>query len=159
MSSSASSSTSYPLASRKVWVGNLDPRVTEYQLLKLAEPFGAIEKLDFVYGLDHSGANRVPRGFAFVAYKTPESALKAIRQLDGVKLLNRPLRVKPAKSAGGEKRPLKDNDDKERDAKMAKMAKEDKIKAMEAKLKAMQEGDDQDSSFKLAVQKTKEMKK
>ncbi len=61
MDSHSSSSPLPTLASAsKVWIGNLGSKVSEAHVLKLAKPFGAIEKLDFVYGLNDKG-ERVPR--------------------------------------------------------------------------------------------------
>jgi RNA recognition motif-containing protein len=75
-------------SSRKVWLGNVDPRVSEYQLLKAASAFGRIETFDFVYGVDGAG-RRVPKGFAFVTFAANIAAEKAIAGLDGVRIGDR----------------------------------------------------------------------
>lgn len=66
---------------RRLWIGNLDPRVNEYQLLKLTEKFGKIEKFDLLYHRSGPQANK-PRGYAFVTYEKPENALEAKIHLD-----------------------------------------------------------------------------
>ena len=126
----------------KIWLGNLDAKVSEFQVLKLAEHFGKIEKLDFVYGVSADGAKRTPKGYAFVTFESAASAQNAMRSLDGAKLLGRAIRAKPAKDAA-KKRPSTSS---EASTSKSKAAKLDKIKAMEAKLKAMQKDED----FKLA---------
>ena len=140
----------------KVWVGNLPPTATEYQVLKLAEPFGKIAKLDFVYGVNARGG-RVPRGFAFVSFANAAAASRAVAALDGAKMGGKTLKVSLAHSRDrgisgvGGKRTLEQ-------ARAAMSAggdgpsRAEKIRAMEAKLKAMQAADGADKgSFKLAV--------
>ena len=56
---------SNPISST-VWIGNISPNATEYEVLKLAESIGKVVKFDFMY---HDGqAGTVPRGYAFVTY-------------------------------------------------------------------------------------------
>jgi hypothetical protein len=44
----------------KIWIGNIDTKLTEYQLLKIAEKFGVISSYDFLYNINDKG-NRFPR--------------------------------------------------------------------------------------------------
>jgi len=79
----------------KIWIGNIDCKVSEYQLLKIAQTFGKIISYDFLYNVSEKGS-RMPRGYAFVTYASKESAEKAIHQLDRKKVLNRELHVRYA---------------------------------------------------------------
>lgn len=155
-SSTASSSSTTSRDPRKVWLGNLDPSVAESQLLKLVEPFGRVDKFDFVYAVHPDTGARTPRGFAFVTYELPESAARAVRKLDGVTLVGRRLHAKPANSlnpsadvAAARKRKLLGGD--RGCAPSKEMSKAAKIAAMEAKLRAMEAGTK--DTFKLVVPK------
>jgi RNA recognition motif-containing protein len=44
----------------KIWIGNIDTKLTEYQLLKIAEQFGVISSYDFLYNINDKG-QRFPR--------------------------------------------------------------------------------------------------
>ncbi|XP_056634863.1 probable RNA-binding protein 18 [Diorhabda sublineata] len=61
---------------RRLWIGNLDPKVTEYQLLKLVQKHGTIEKFDLILHRNGPLAGQ-PRGYAFVTYKQKENAFAA----------------------------------------------------------------------------------
>lgn len=144
-----------------VWIGNIDSRATEFQVLKLAEPHGKVVKFDFMYSKDDAGG-RIPRGYAFVTYDNYVSASEAIRQLNGCQLLSKKLKAQPAVttshtcSSWGSKIPAtltaslnKTTDDSKTDSSKAK---EQKIKAMEAKLKALSQ--QKNDEFNLAVPTT-----
>ena len=95
-----------PHPEHKLWLGNLDPSLTEYTLLACLKKFGTIAKLDFLYNVNPTTGARTPKGFAFVSYTTAASAQSALRALDGkMRLVGRTLWVKNAssnsKSAGG----------------------------------------------------------
>jgi len=131
----------------KVWVGNLDRSVTEYQLLRLCERFGEVAEFDFLYSFSDTGV-RTPRGYAFVTFRLSSAAERAVKELHGVSVLGRQLIVRYAnprsererglnrtrpipqalsmKGKAGDQKGLTDNE------------KADKIKALEAKLKAME---------------------
>lgn len=56
---------------RRLYVGNIDHRISEATLIKMFSPFGKIESEDFL--LHTRGPKRgEPRGFAFVQYRTKE---------------------------------------------------------------------------------------
>lgn len=160
-SSSTASSSSTSRDPRKVWLGNLEPSVAESQLLRLVEPFGRVDKFDFVYAVHPDTGARTPRGFAFVTYELPESAARAVRKLDGVKLVGRRLHAKPANSlnpsadvaAARKRRLLGGGGDDGSRAPSKEMSKSAKIAAMEAKLRAMEAGTS--DPFKLVVPKKK----
>ncbi len=152
----------------KVYIGNLSSRASECHVLKLAKPFGAIEKLDLVCGLNRCG-QRVPRGFAFVTFRDASAARKAVSALDGVTLLGRQIRVSVAKPSNhelrrllgeegrkGRKRTLEEarrseeEEEEEQRKVTAGPSNEDKIRALEAKLKTMEE-----EQFRLAIPEKK----
>uniref|UniRef100_A0A0A9XRZ0 Probable RNA-binding protein 18 n=1 Tax=Lygus hesperus TaxID=30085 RepID=A0A0A9XRZ0_LYGHE len=70
---------------RRMWIGNLDKRVTELQLVKLLQNYGPIENFDLLYHKTGPEAG-LPRGYAFVTYENEDSALKLREALDGKKL-------------------------------------------------------------------------
>lgn len=55
----------------RLYVGNLDPRITESNVIKLFTPFGKIVSEDFLW---HTRGPRrgEPRGYAFIQYSTKE---------------------------------------------------------------------------------------
>ncbi len=145
-----------------IWIGNLDPRVTEYQLLKVVEPFGRVVRFDFMYSNNERG-DRLPRGYAFVTFEDYVTASEVIAKLNGVKLMNRELRVQPSSattlpsksssSSGSANLPLsisvnlnEKSGDKKTSSKMT-TSKLTKIRAMEAKLMALKQEED----FRLQV--------
>ena len=159
----ASSSTANAISTNRstIWIGNLDPRVTEYQLLKVVEPFGRVVRFDFMYSNNERG-ERLPRGYAFVTFEDYITASEVISKLNGVKLLNRELRVQPSSatttsrssSAAGltsNNLPLSisvnlsENDassKKSKSSSKSSISKLTKIRAMEAKLMALSQGEE-----------------
>jgi len=126
----------------KVWFGNLDNKLTEYQLLKIVEKFGKISSYDFLYNINDRGG-RTPRGYAFVTFESEQSAAEAIQNLHKKKILSREILVRyatakldptqrvskkliPAALTAGSKQELSAAD------------KQKKIKELEAKLKVME---------------------
>ena len=157
-SSTSSSSTSSSLKST-VWIGNIDSKATEAQILKLVKPHGKVVKFDFIYShVTDTSSERIPRGYAFVTYDNYVSADKATRALNGVQVLSKCLKVQISSSnscsssnssnGSGGSLPLSLSMtlDKKTDSKTTKLS---KIKAMEAKLKALERSDSDE--FRLAV--------
>jgi len=135
----------------KIWIGNLDTKLTEFQLLKIVEKFGKISSYDFLYNINDRGG-RSPRGYAFVTFESAESAADAIQNLHKKKILTREILVRyataksdptqriqekliPAALKAGSKRELSDKE------------KQKKIRELEAKLKIM-EGSKEDFTVK-----------
>lgn len=89
----------------KIYVGNLDYKVTEFAVRRLFEPFGDLE--DVAMATDKQTGK--PRGFAIVMMRDHSEALKAIGGVQGRRLMGRPLVVNEAiakknrKAAEGEK--------------------------------------------------------
>jgi len=136
----------------KVWVGNIDNKLTEYQLLKICEKFGEVSDFDFLYNISDTG-HRTPRGYAFLTYTTASFAATAIDNLNGKKILSRELVVRyanPKSDYGGitHHRPVpaalkagRTSDELSSDQKARK------IQALEAKLKLMEKSSNEE--FKL----------
>jgi len=38
-----------PYSERRIWIGNIDVTLAEYAVLQLVQPFGELEKFDYVY--------------------------------------------------------------------------------------------------------------
>ncbi|XP_039280795.1 probable RNA-binding protein 18 [Nilaparvata lugens] len=70
---------------QRLWIGNLDNRITEYYLLKLLQKYGAIEKFDMLF--HRSGPlSGQSRGYAFVTYESRDIAEQVKNYLDGKRL-------------------------------------------------------------------------
>eukprot|EP00033_Pygsuia_biforma_P003188 GCRY01003498.1.p1 GENE.GCRY01003498.1~~GCRY01003498.1.p1 ORF type:complete len:164 (+),score=13.00 GCRY01003498.1:234-725(+) len=76
-----------------LWVGNMDPKMTEYSVMKLFQPFGEIKSLQFIW---HSAGplKGQPKGYCFVEFATKESATEAMMKLDHRLVFGKPLFVK-----------------------------------------------------------------
>lgn len=82
----------------KIYVGNLDYKVTEFSVRRLFEPFGEIE--DIAMATDKETGK--PRGFAIVMMRDHDEAQTAISGVKGRKLMGRALVVNEAvKKKGG----------------------------------------------------------
>ncbi|KAF9918861.1 hypothetical protein FBU30_011242 [Linnemannia zychae] len=144
--SNSTSSSNPPLDDRRLYIGNLDPTIDEYMILKIFSTFGKITKLDFMF--HYNGPKKgTPRGYCFIEYETAAQAAAAINQMNRRSVKNRPLIVSFANVAP----PSTDHDGKKRThdpnrptafsllkASALKGASTDeKIKAMERKLAQM----------------------
>jgi len=80
----------------RLWIGNLDLRVTEYAMLKLLQRYDVkIESFDFIY--HRAGPEKgQPRGYCFVTLSTPAEAAVIVSKLNGKMALSRRLVVKYA---------------------------------------------------------------
>ncbi len=73
----------------KLWVGNIDSKLSEYQLLKIFETYGKVAAYDFLYTMNTEKGSRSPRGYAFVTFESSVAANKAIQQLNNKKINGR----------------------------------------------------------------------
>ncbi|XP_035246325.1 probable RNA-binding protein 18 [Anguilla anguilla] len=72
---------------------NIDPKITEYHLVKLLERFGKVKQFDFLF--HKSGPlEGQPRGYCFVNFQTKEEAERAIQCLNGKLALSKKLVVR-----------------------------------------------------------------
>ncbi|KAK9292642.1 hypothetical protein L1049_020619 [Liquidambar formosana] len=76
----------------RLYIGNLDLRITEATLIRMFSPFGKIVSEDFLW---HTrGPKRgEPRGFAFIQFSTREEAKLAKEKMNGRLACGRPLVV------------------------------------------------------------------
>ncbi|XP_035216324.1 probable RNA-binding protein 18 isoform X3 [Stegodyphus dumicola] len=123
---------------KRLWIGNIDSRLTEYSLLKIVQQFGQIKKFDFLF--HKSGVLKgQPRGYSFVTYETREQAEKALVSLNGKRALDKNLVVKWAHTVPSEA-PVKKIGQSLASSDETKQTKNivHQILAIEAKLKAME---------------------
>jgi len=80
----------------RLWIGNLDLRVTEYAMLKLLQRYNVtIQSFDFIY--HRAGPEKgQPRGYCFVTLSSPTEAALIMSKLNGKMALSRRLVVKYA---------------------------------------------------------------
>ncbi|XP_032802594.2 putative RNA-binding protein 18 [Petromyzon marinus] len=139
-------------SSHRLWIGNIDLRVTEFHLLKILQKFGHIKEFDFLF--HKSGPlEGQPRGYCFVNYETRPEAERAIQHLNGKLALSRPLVVRwaHAKFAQGYEYPKKEvvmptslepSTSEPPAPVQTSLSINAKIQAIEAKLKMMEENPD-----------------
>ncbi|KAL3678619.1 hypothetical protein R1sor_021575 [Riccia sorocarpa] len=77
----------------KLYIGNLDHRVTEYHVIKMFSPFGTIRCEEYMWHT-HGPRRGEPRGFAFVEYCKREDAESAKASMNGRLAFGRPLVVR-----------------------------------------------------------------
>ncbi|KAH7664441.1 RNA recognition motif domain-containing protein [Dioscorea alata] len=79
----------------RLYVGNLDKRITESNVIKMFTPFGKIMSEEFLW---HTRGPRrgEPRGYVFIQYSTKEEAELAKAKMDGRLACGRPLVVRLA---------------------------------------------------------------
>ncbi|KAH9498998.1 putative RNA-binding protein 18 [Bulinus truncatus] len=83
---------------KRLWIGNLDPKMSEFAILKLVQKFGSIRKMDCIY--HKAGPDKgKSKGYCFVSFHTWEDAEKARKTLDGKLVLSRPIYVKWARGS------------------------------------------------------------
>lgn len=75
------------IEAQKVYIGSIDPCVTQAQLYALFSQFGPLEKVL----LQIDVATGMSRGFAFLSYRDPKDANLAIQTMSGQMLVGRPL--------------------------------------------------------------------
>ncbi|KAG0364121.1 hypothetical protein BC939DRAFT_504116 [Gamsiella multidivaricata] len=139
-----------PLDDKRIYVGNLDPAIDEYIVLKLFSPFGKITKLDFMFHW-HGPKKGTPRGYCFLEFESAAQAAAAIKEMNRKAIKLRPLSVSlanmappSADSEKGRKRMLDPNRPTafsllKAGGALKNASTNEKIKAMERKLAQMAE--------------------
>ncbi len=96
MASAKLSGIVYQTMNTKLFVGNLDFKVTENDLQDAFAAYGTVVEANLV--TDRTTGR--PRGFAFVTMSSPEEAQKAIEGMNGKDLGGRALNVNIARPPG-----------------------------------------------------------
>ncbi|PWN19821.1 RNA-binding domain-containing protein [Microstroma glucosiphilum] len=81
-----------PSISHRLYVGNLHPAVSEYDLVQLFNPYGKISKLDLLFHKSGPFKGK-PRGYAFVEYIKEEDAALAKVEMEGKEVRGRKVAV------------------------------------------------------------------
>jgi len=76
----------------RLYVGNLDRRVNEGNVLKLFSQFGGLKRCDYMWHTNGPLRGQ-PRGFAFIEFDTLENAGKAQSVMNGKVVAGRPMVV------------------------------------------------------------------
>ncbi|XP_055310510.1 probable RNA-binding protein 18 [Sitodiplosis mosellana] len=145
-STSSIGSKSSLVEERRLWIGNLDSRISEYQLLKIVQKCGQIEKFDMIFHKSGPQAGQA-RGYAFVTYHDNSGAMMALSKLNGTLVGTKNVVVRLAKNINYDEMD-KPKSKVEIPALAAgtlnsnKLSKELTIKAIEAKLKALENQSD-----------------
>ncbi|XP_028828970.1 putative RNA-binding protein 18 isoform X1 [Denticeps clupeoides] len=136
----------------RLWIGNIDPKITEYHLVKLLEKFGKVKQFDFLF--HKSGPlEGQPRGYCFVNFHTKEEAERAIQRLNGKLALSKKLVVRWAHAQVKRFEPFRG--DKNLPASLepscsipeempTNLSVNAKIRAIEAKLQMMEDNPDEE---------------
>ncbi|XP_060075071.1 probable RNA-binding protein 18 [Ylistrum balloti] len=89
----------------RVWLGNLDSRLTEFSLLKVLQKYGPLKRFDFL--LHKSGPDvGKPRGYCFVSYQHRKDAERAVKGLNGKHALSKRMIVKWAHAEKNDLEPV-----------------------------------------------------
>ncbi|XP_031630904.1 probable RNA-binding protein 18 [Contarinia nasturtii] len=143
---SSSNDFSSNIEERRLWIGNLDTRMTEFQLLKIVQKCGQIEKFDMIFHKSGPQAGQA-RGYAFVTYYNNSGAVTALNKLNGTLIGTKNIVVRLAKNInydemGKPKTKVEIPALAAGTSHSTKMSKELTIKAIEAKLKALENQSD-----------------
>ncbi|KAE8583690.1 hypothetical protein XENTR_v10020629 [Xenopus tropicalis] len=124
----------------RLWIGNVDPKITEYHLLKLLQKFGKVKQFDFLF--HKSGPlEGQPRGYCFVNFETKAEAERAIHCLNGKMALSKKL-VRYDNYKSEKVLPISLEPSSSTEPTQSTLSVSAKIKAIEAKLKMMAENPD-----------------
>lgn len=78
---------------KKLYVGNLSYGLTDSDLLKIFEPYGAVESVQIIMDRDTGRS----KGFGFVEMGSDDAAQSAMNALNGQEVNGRPLTVNEAR--------------------------------------------------------------
>lgn len=122
---------------RRLWIGNLDTRVTEFALLKILQKFGSLQRFDFLYHKTGPDLGK-PRGYCFVTYSSKEEAEKAMKCLDKKLALSKRMMIRWAHREEDREQERPGIQGKQPDLSNNHLSSESKIRAIEMKLKNME---------------------
>lgn len=90
------------ILAHKLWIGNLDNRLTEQNILRFTTKYGEVVSFRYLF---KAGTERLePRGYCFIEFSTREEAEKAKGALAGKKALGKKLIVDWARVDMGAKK-------------------------------------------------------
>lgn len=129
----------------RLWIGNLDSKLTEYSLLKMLQQTGVtLKHYDFLY--HKAGPEKgKPRGYCFITVAKPDEAVQVVKSLDGKLALSRRLVVRLANAdckVGEPSKKLLSSENATSYSLQPSSNTQSKIKAIEAKLRMMEENSD-----------------
>lgn len=131
----------------RIYIGNMDTRITELQMIKILQKYGKLAKLDFLYNKIGPNAGR-PRGYCFADFEQRSHAETVVKELNGKFALSRKLIVHWAYEASTSTKSSKSKVNFSAglgavaENPKVNISAEAKIRAIEAKLKSMQESVD-----------------
>ncbi|EDV29072.1 uncharacterized protein TRIADDRAFT_37071 [Trichoplax adhaerens] len=73
----------------RLYIGSLHYNINEDMLRAIFEPFGLVENVNIIRDSD----TNVSKGYGFIQYKEPDSARRALEQLNGLEVAGRPIKV------------------------------------------------------------------
>lgn len=85
-----------PVGPTRVYVGSLHFNINEQMIKAIFEPFGMIDNVQMIFDSE-SGRSK---GYCFIQYREPDSAKRAMEQMNGFELAGRPIKVGPVTERG-----------------------------------------------------------
>ncbi|XP_046842316.1 RNA-binding protein 39-like [Xenia sp. Carnegie-2017] len=80
-----------PLGPTRVYVGSLHFNITEQMIKAIFEPFGVIDTVQMIMDSETGRS----KGYCFIQFRDPDSAKRAMEQMNGFELAGRPIKVGP----------------------------------------------------------------
>lgn len=78
-----------PLGPTRIYVGSLHFNITEQMIKAIFEPFGIIDTVQMI----HDSESGRSKGYCFIQFRDPDSAKRAMEQMNGFELAGRPIKV------------------------------------------------------------------
>ncbi|XP_014662260.1 PREDICTED: probable RNA-binding protein 18 [Priapulus caudatus] len=122
----------------RLYIGNLNPQMTELQMIKILQKYGKIKRFDFLYHKAGPLSGK-PRGYSFVSFIRKEDAERAVLDLDRKFVLGRKLTVRPAHERDFQNTKKLTLGTPLPQGPATKISNDTMIRAIEAKLKAMEQ--------------------
>lgn len=79
-----------PLGPTRIYVGSLHFNITEQMIKAIFEPFGIIDTVQMI----HDSESGRSKGYCFIQFRDPDSAKRAMEQMNGFELAGRPIKVR-----------------------------------------------------------------
>lgn len=80
-----------PIGPTRIYVGSLHFNITEQMIKAIFEPFGVIDTVQMI----HDSESGRSKGYCFIQFRDPDSAKRAMEQMNGFELAGRPIKVGP----------------------------------------------------------------